>query len=259
MLMNLVNFLPTAGQSIKFDYVSIVLIVILVIGLIYGVFKGFLKTALSIVVYIGSIVIAVFVTNPLANWLKTLPMKESINSGVYNWLNTGHEEAFQMVLTMENKDTIIPEALKAFGLPEALSSIINPFINGNIPSEGIQVGEFITTTITNYILMAIAFVIVWLVSFIILLIVKMLIKKILKVKAINVIDKLLGVVTGLALSICICLVASYGLACVINLNENVYNYFKDVMYLEDDNVYTISKMLYENNYLQQLINMFANK
>ncbi|MGYP004706716873 len=31
------------------------------------------------------------------------------------------------------------------------------------------------------------------------------------------------------------------------------------MYLEDDNVYTISKMLYENNYLQQLINMFANK
>ena len=37
------------------------------------------------------------------------------------------------------------------------------------------------------------------------------------------------------------------------------NYFKDIMYLEDDNVYTISKMLYENNYLQQLINMFANK
>ena len=86
MLMNLVNFLPTAGQSIKFDYVSIVLIVILVIGLIYGVFKGFLKTALSIVVYIGSIVIAIFVTNPLANWLKTLPMNESINSGVYNWV-----------------------------------------------------------------------------------------------------------------------------------------------------------------------------
>ncbi len=45
MLMNLVNFLPTAGQSIKFDYVSIVIIVILVIGLIYGIFKGFLKTA----------------------------------------------------------------------------------------------------------------------------------------------------------------------------------------------------------------------
>lgn len=258
MLMNLVNFLPTAGQSIKFDYVSIVIIVILVIGLIYGIFKGFLKTALSIVVYIGSIVIAVFVTSPLANWFKTLPMNDSIYNGVFNWLNTGHEEAFAMNLTMENKDTVIPEALKAFGLPEALSSIINPFI-GNIPSDGIQVGEFISSTITNYILMAIAFVVVWFVSFIILLIVKMLIKKALKVKAINVIDKLLGVVTGLGLSICVCLIISYGLACVINLNENVYNYFKDVMYLEDDNVYTISKMLYENNFLQQLINMIANK
>lgn len=252
-MLELINFLPEAGQTVKFDFLSIAYIVIILLALVIGIFKGFLNSFLSLMVFLGAILIAYFVSRPLANWLESMPLQDQIYQGIYGWLSTGNEEAFAVIITNENKDEILSQIMESLSIPEFLSNKIIPLLEANIPQEGIEVGILICTTITYYALTAISFLIAWLVAFIILLIVKSILKKILKFNFIKAIDRLLGGIVGLAVGICLCLVISYGISFASSMNEGIYAYFNELLYLEDDSVYTIAKMLYQTNILQSIL------
>lgn len=252
-MLELINFLPEAGQTVKFDYLSIAYIVIVVLGLIIGIFKGFLKSVLSLVVFIGAILIAYFVSRPLADWLGSMPLQDSIYQGIYGWLSSGNEEAFATVVTNENKDAILPQVMESLNIPEVLASKIVPVLEANIPQEGIELGILICSTITYYVLIVIAFVIAWILALIVLTIIKKILKKILTFSIFKVVDRLIGGVAGLAIGVCICLLISYGITFASSMNEGIYNFFNELLYLEDDSVYTIAKMLYQTNILQSIL------
>lgn len=248
-MLELINFLPEAGQTVKFDYLSIAYIVIVVLGLIIGIFKGFLNSVLSLVVFVGAILIAYFVSRPLADWLGSMPLQDSIYQGIYGWLSPGNEEAFATVVTNENKDVILPQVMESLNIPEVLASKIVSVLEANIPQEGIELGLLICSTITYYVLIVIAFVIAWIIALIVLTIIKKILKKILTFSIFKVVDRLIGGVAGLAIGVCICLLISYGITFASSMNEGMYAFFNELLYLEDDSVYTIAKMLYQNNIL----------
>ena len=254
-MFSLVNLFPLDGQVMQFDFLSIVFIIIILISFVVGLSKGFLKSFLSFVVFFGAILIAIYVATPIANWLNGMSFHDQLYQWFYSWLSPGNEEAFAVIINQENKDVLLPQIFDAMHVPSNFIDLFSAYINSAIPQEGVEVGVFVCNMLTYYALVAAAFVISWLLSLIVLSIIKHIICKILKFKALKVIDVLLGGISGFAIGIFTCCLITFGIHFIVTINQDVYNFFNNLMALEDEGIYTISKMFYQENFIQQLIDL----
>jgi len=252
-LYDVSSFLPSSTQSIFFDWISIVYIVILVLSLIIGIKKGFFKMILSLVGVILCFVAAYFLAEPVATWAKsTFGWDESLIDSIYNWFLTKSSNA-SLVLNKSDAELAMPTLIAAIGVPGVFQSYVSSFALSNIPATGatLAVGIYIAEGLSNVAFNVGAFIAVFIASAIVLAIIKHLTKELTKNKFIGSVDKLVGAVIGLCIGVIFVVLISYGLTFLTALGS-AGQYVSDTLRLEDDSFWSFGKMIYENNFFSFL-------
>ena len=187
----------TFSPSLVLD---IILAIICIFVIIKYSIKGFLKTILDIVRLGVSIILAIMFRGVLANLLNTLFM----NKVVYNWVYgsvskvvSGAESKINFVSIYENNPEFYSNVLSNFGLDfyelqysmESLSE-----------ETSANISKMISDPLANMFSVIISVLVIFIVSMILLYFVVKLVDKITKIKGINIINKILGVIFGVALA-----------------------------------------------------------
>ena len=228
--------------SIKFDFLSIVFLIIIVVGIFVGLFKGFLGLLVSFLSIFGSVAFTLFLTSILVDPLIDAGLFNGIKQSIFDSLAT-ESEYLTMTITMDNKDEIIPEILKLVNIPEFLSHTFSGIFVNNIPSEGIVVGELISYSLTKVIASVILFVVIFILSFIIFFILRKVAKNFNDIAVIGTINRVTGAIFGLLLGFAICVCISFIINLLMGMNVGINTFFTDLMGLDQEDVWSISKAI----------------
>ncbi|MDD4532707.1 MAG: CvpA family protein [Bacilli bacterium] len=257
-LYDVSSFLPTSNQSIFFDWISIVYIVILLLALIIGIKKGFIKMILSLFGVILCFVAAYFLAEPLATWAKnSFTWDQGLTDSIYSWFLSKSSAASQ-VLNRTDAEIAMPALMNAIGVPGVFQSYVSSFALSSIPVTGasLAVGIYIASGLTNIAFSVGAFIAIFIVAVIILSIIQHITKKIMKNTFIGSVDKLLGAIIGLCIGAIFIVVISYGLTFVTAIG-GAGQYISDTLRLNDDSFWSFGKMIYENNFFSFITDQIA--
>ena len=173
--------------------VDIVIILIVLFFVLIGKKRGFALSLLSTCSIILSIVISLFLYQPVETYLReNTELKEQISNAIISSMN--NEDKSDQESTNENKQG--ESEGKGF-----FNSLINNYVNlGKEKAEETknQVVQQTAENITENILKVLSFVIVYILVTLILLILKFALKIFTKLPVINQIDKIGGIVLGFA-------------------------------------------------------------
>ena len=251
------NFFPTSSQTVIFDYVSIAYIIILVITLLVGIKKGFISTLISLLSFVAPFIIGVFLCKYLASFLAPTSLGSSIENGIYDGINSMNNEIFSQIVTNENKNELIPQALQALNIPSIFNNAMTILLDNIITAEEISLGLALAKGLTNYILLGISFVILWFVSVIIFAILKRITRKINHLKVIGFINRFLGALLGIVLAIAICVCINFVLSYLMNVIPSINEFMTNNMKLNDENSWSIAKALYELDLINKIISSLS--
>ena len=248
-------FFPQARQSIRFDWISIVYLVILVLSILVGIKRGFFKTLINALGGIIVIVVALLLAKPIGNMLFGTGLKDAIFTPVQSWL-IGKNSSMEVVIPVENAAEALKTALGEIGTPAALIETLVNVILPFVPETGsFTPAEVIALGITNYVLIAGAFLVLCIVLFIVLMILKRFLNRLSEIEFIKWIDKTLGGVLGLVVGVCFVCFVSYGLTFLSTL-PSCQDFITKTMFLTDDSVWTFSKCIYQYNVVGALFELY---
>ena len=250
---------PTAGQTVFFDWFSIVFLAMVVIAMIIGIWKGFLASLLSLVSVVGSILIAFFACQPLANLLAGTGMAESMITSIDGWL-CGNETVgpiFQMVLNKADATVQLEAALGEAGVPSALIPSLLDQIIPLIPevTMDVRLGLYAAEGITKISLIAISFLGIFIVCAIVFAILKIFARKLNKAKGIGWINRLLGGLFGICSGCLVVCLVCYAMTFFTGIPA-ANDFFVQQLRLDDPTMWSIGKMLYENNFISVLLEKY---
>lgn len=241
----------------EFDVLSIIYICIFALFIIVGLIRGFFKTIISFMKDLMTFVLSILLCKPIANLFIKSSLGESVNNMLFNYF-TSQGGIFALDITSENKTEVIEHTLQEANLPDTLNSLLTSMVDKFLVShpEGLNISEVLSHTITTYVFYALAFILLFLVIRILAIFLNKLFEFVEKIPVVGFLNKLLGmVVNGIIGLLLICMI-SYGLTLIIPLNLPISNTLIDIMYLENQEVFTISKFFYENNFLLIIIIFF---
>lgn len=248
MFINTLSFLPTNGQTIVWDYISIAFIVILIIAVIVNAVKGFATSLISLVAGLGSIVLAVLLATPVGNLLYQTGLGPSIQGGIDGWVSSSLGSLADMALTEEN----LAQAFSQLNIPEILAKPLTEMIaNANLDTA--SVAEAISTSLANYACIAISFIVLWIVFLVVFSLLGKLVKGINKIPLVGVLNHILGGVFGLAIGLLVCFLACYIIQLIGSMNGDLNETLSEMMHLTDEGAWSISKALYEINFIPKII------
>lgn len=181
------------------NYIDYAIIAILVLGLIIGLFKGFIKPAFSILVWGAIIALIYFLGQQVADLIGATPLGDLIRNFVGSTLEPLGELGSETVV--KNADGAWVIASSGVVLTDALSSIPSFIINiiSGAFVENISLAENITTTLSNYFLLAISAVAIMIVVRIIFAIIYCIIKRFINIEQ-GAVNRVLGAILQLILA-----------------------------------------------------------
>lgn len=175
--------------------VDLVVLAILLIALIVGLVKGFVGQIFALLGGIAAIVVAIFTCTYVAGFLSTTfpSIPEAISAQVNSLLG------LDGVLLQGAKDQII-SSLQQTSVPVFLHEVVADLI--------IQQGANLNLTeiITGWVVTAIAFIVTFVLALIVFGIFKKIFKALTNIPAINAIDRILGMIFRVALTLAILVV-----------------------------------------------------
>lgn len=181
--------------GINVALVDLVVLAILLIALIVGLVKGFVGQIFALLGGIAAIVVAIFTCTYVAEFLSTTfpSIKESISAQVNSILG------IDGVLFQGAKEEIVT-SLQQTTIPAFLHEVIADLI--------IQQGADINLTeiITGWVVTAVSFVVTFILALIVFGIIKKIFKALTNIPAINAIDRILGMIFKVALTLAILVV-----------------------------------------------------
>lgn len=253
------DILPTSGQTVFFDWISIIFLAIIVIGLIIGAYRGFLLTLLSIAGIAVSFLLAFFLAEPIANAIAGTGLGDSMITSIDGWL-CGNETVgpiFQMVLNKSQASAQLETALTEAGLPTAIIPTVIDQILPLIPevSMDVRLGLYVAQGITKISLIAISFIVIFLVSTLIFSILKIFARKLNKAKGIGWINRVLGAVFSLAISFVVINLVCYSFTFLTGIPA-ANDFLVGQLRLNDPTMWSIGKMLYEENFIGKLLDLY---
>lgn len=256
-LYNASTILPAAGQTVKFDYISIAYLVIVVLMLIIGIKKGFIAELLSLFGFVLALVGAIYLSKPFGNWLQNqFGWGDNMTNSVYSWILSKSPDASQ---TLNNSEAAqaMPPILAGLSIPSIFNTYITNYVLALVPADNasVAIGIYIAQAVTNVTFIAIAFLVLLILFSIVLFILKRLTKNINKAPVIGTLNRVLGAVIGLVIGCLIVTAVSYG-ATAFSSNQAFSDWLSATLYLKDDTVWTFGKMVYEQNFLAYLIGFF---
>lgn len=228
--------------NIKFDFLSIIFLVIIIVGIFVGLFKGFLGLLVSFLSIFGSVAFTLFLTSILIDPLITAEMFNGIEESIFNSL-LEKNELFNSLVTPENKDIVIAEALKLINVPSFISNLLSGIFINNIPTDGIILGHLVSESITKVIASIILFIIIFIISFIVFFILRKVAKKFNEIAIIGTINRITGAIGGLILGFCICVCVSIVINILMGFSTGINDYFVALLNLDNEEVWSIAKAI----------------
>lgn len=284
----LIAIFPEAGQTYKFDWISLIYLAIVIFSVIWGVHKGFIHSFLSFFGAIIAFFIAYLIAKPLGTYLYNLNgwgtgLRDHISSwfverGAGHPIDAGNDVANAYIITkygsqnaMEwvvgqaqlteevyDGNTVLSLALASLGIPGFLQGTVNNLVLSAVPETASEnLAFYFGEAIASLMFVALAFIVIFILVSVIFLIVRILTKNLNKIKVVGPINRILGGVLGLAIGLFYVTLASAGLSALSGIQQ-VYEFLDSQLCLSDSNVYTVGKMFYNNNFLQILMGYFDN-
>ncbi len=288
----LANYFPTSDQTFKFDWISLVFLLILLFCIIRGIQKGFLYTLLNFFGMLIIFFIAYLLAKPVGEWLYTLNgWGDSVQGNCVNFLvdkgsnylvSTGNDIADAYVVAKFGSKNVmewivsqadlnsaiypgaemtvaqaIQSKLGSVGIPSFLQSYVMNFLMNALPETNATstVAVYLANSIASLTFVGIGFIALFLVGYIILIILKIIAKKINHVKGIGGLNRLLGGLLGICIAF-IDISALSALLVTLSGIGSVYNFLDGILYLSDSSVYTIGKMFYNENFFGLLMGYY---
>lgn len=235
--------------------IDIILIIIMLITIIIGYKKGFMQEVLNkfgVLVIIG---FSIMFAGQVALFLTTSNLF-TIHSSIYDSLYNGLSEKMAAYRADASVADIISEA---FGIPGFFSGLISNIIGSTDVSTVAEVIVFIAESITNIFMNIIGFGMIFLLGMLVFVILKCIAKGLRNSKIIKVLDGILGA----ALSSIITLAFIFAIFALVRwlmgfdwFPEAAASWIANDLCLNDPNSFRISKAIYENNVLVNIISIF---
>lgn len=243
----------------KFDIISISYIIIVFIFLCVGIKRGFFKTLISLVKNILSFIFAAFLSDPIAKLLIKTSLGNSLNTKLLDFFNS-KGSLYTTTVTEESLHELITNGLNSIHLPESVHSTVFNTINKMVDISGNEytVGEVLAQCISYFICLVVAFLILFIIIRIITGILNKIFETLEQVPVIDSVNKLLGAAINAVIGLLFVCLISYGLTFVIPLDNSVSTWLIETMKLKENDVFTISKFFYENNFLTLIITWIQN-
>lgn len=181
------------------NYIDYAIIAILVLGLIIGLFKGFIKPTLSILSWCTIIALIYFCGQQIATMLGATPLGDLLEGFVRSTLEPLGEIGSEAVV--KNADGAWIIASSGIALSEAITTIpqfVLNIITGAF-TENVTLADNITTTLSNYVLLAISTAIIMIGSGIVFAIISAILRRFVTVKVV-VLNRCLGAVLQVVLA-----------------------------------------------------------
>ncbi|MBU0997238.1 MAG: CvpA family protein [Firmicutes bacterium] len=239
----------TAGFGIGIVDIVIVLAVIIfaILGWKHGFLVKIVEMASGIFGLLASIILARPFSTVLDKWIG-----EPIGQKITEYL-LSRTDLFSGTLN----ETNVRAAFEGMSLPTFMVDWIVQSIDFNQLT--ITIVDAITPVIKSLALLVIAFLVLFFGSMVVFFILKLLAKMITSIPIIKQVDKILGVLFGLLKISAIVYILLFVLALLITIpaiNDLIGPFLISDMALQDPDQFRLSKWLYNNNILQQLINFF---
>lgn len=238
------SWLPQAGQTFQFDFVSILFIVIVLISILSAAKKGFLRALLQTVASIASFILASMFCKQVGAMLFNTGLGQFVYNPIFNWISS-KGDVFNTPINQGNLETMLPQAYAALGVPSFLSPLLTALITQLkiIPETGdIVLSIAFSQTISAYAFIGAAWVLisvgVSLVASILLLILRNVIKKL----NISFFDHFLGGIIGVVTGSLVAIIVAYILVILLTVGP-VGDFIKPLIAWDDPNTYTITKGL----------------
>ena len=255
---DLAGFIPTSGQSIFFDKITIIFLILLVAFIVIGIVRGFLFSLLSLAGFLIAVVCAFLLSKPVGDALTNSSIGTSMQGSIYDWILTKSNYA-AYPLSQELAKEMLPEMLNEIGIPNFLNSFIISLILPYIPEVATEpIGQYIAHGVANIALVVISFLVLLIVFSIVLLFLKHFAKGVNKIPVVGLVNRLLGAVFGLAMGVVFLIVVSYGLNFVA-LIPGANEWLVSELRLTDSSSWSFAKMLYEQNVIGTLIQLYLVK
>ena len=255
---DLAGFIPTSGQNIFFDKITIIFLILLVAFIVIGIVRGFLFSLLSLAGFLIAVACAFLLSKPVGDALTNSSIGTSMQGSIYDWILTKSNYA-AYPLSQELAKEMLPEMLNEIGIPNFLNSFIISLILPYIPEVATEpIGQYIAHGVTNIALVVISFLVLLIVFSIVLLFLKHFAKGVNKIPVVGLVNRLLGAVFGLAMGVVFLIVVSYGLNFVA-LIPGANEWLVSELRLTDSSSWSFAKMLYEQNVIGTLIQLYLVK
>lgn len=243
-------------KSFNLDLITIILILGVVAYTITGVFKGFFRVLIDLTSSILSSIVSLFLAKPVGMFIYNLGTFNKLIDKTTNFL-ISKKEIFSLVATQDNKKDLIDQAINEFNIPSFLEDVLRTIGNNyiNIP-DGSIVGEYISNTLFIILSIALAGLVMYIIISIIVIILEAFLHKLDKIKPINKFNHTLGGVVGFVnglVFVFIFMVIISVLLMVPMFNEQISN----IMKLSNDNIWTLSKWLYQFDLLGILLKLIG--
>lgn len=282
------NLFPTSDQSFRFDWISIIFLVIVLLCVIRGVRQGFMSSLLQFVGLAIVFFLAYLLAKPIGQWLQSIngageSVHEKIISfliekGSQNPVTTGNDiydalikaqygsnNVMEWVVNGKDLNSTIPGsestvlelAISSAGVPSFLADFVKNFVMSAVPETGAtqNLAYYLSAPLASLVFVAIGFIFVFVIGYILLIIVKIFAKKLNHVKVVGPINRILGGVFGLFVAFVDLSLISGGLV-ALSANADIYAYLDTLLGLSDDTVYSIGKVFYNNNFLEMLMGYY---
>lgn len=249
----MINILPEASQIVEFDIMSIIFTAIILIAFIVGVVKGLIGAIISFLSSIGSVFFASLLSEPVGKLLYETSFSRVVYNPIFSWVSTQGEGMLNQTITPETKDEFLTQAFDALNIPELFRGPLNEVISSFIPQDGANLAEVLSESLTVYAMGAISFIVLTIVIFLLFFLLKKYAKKFNEIPVIGGFNRLLGGVVGIGIGITVCCIICFGVSFLSTYNVSFAIDLLTLMKIDDDSVWTLAKVIYNNNFILSLI------
>ncbi len=238
-----------------FGAIDIAIVITVIIFAVLGWKHGFLVKIVEMASGIFGLLASVILARPFSTVLDGW-FGETIAMRINEYL-LSRSAIFAAEFTYENRLATVEQAFEGMNLPQFMIEWIASAID--VETMSLTLVDTMTPIIKSLALLVIAFLVLFFGSIILFFFLKILAKLITKLPIIKQIDKVLGVIFGLlkvALLIFILLFVLGLLLTIPAINEAIGGFVSVDMQLGQEG-FRLSKWLYDNNLLRQIINVFV--
>ena len=160
-----------------------------------------------------------------------------------------------------NTTEVIEYALQELNLPSALGGFLNNLLQEYISFESVNemtLGEAFSPIISHYIFVVASFILIFILIRIACNLLNKLFKTLEQIPLIKVVNRTIGGLLGGIVGILLICLISFGITFIIPLDTSFSNFLIDTLRLENPDVMTLSKYIYQENFLLVIITFIQN-